>query len=83
MTAVKLETNFASFPNVGHDAATVLRFDFLDNRLEQSQLTLELLTKPRAEASRRKIPPSLCRGNNHHPSSYGSALSRQPRRPST
>ena len=69
MTAVKLETNFASFPNVSHDGVTVLRFDFLDNRLEQSQPTLELLAKPRAKVSRRKIPPSLCRGNNHHPSS--------------
>ena len=26
MTAVKLETNFASFPKVGHDSAKALRF---------------------------------------------------------
>ena len=45
----KLETNFASFPNIGHDGATVLRFDFLDNFLEQSQPSLELLAKPRSE----------------------------------
>ncbi len=69
MTAVKLETNFASFPNVSHDGVTVLRIDYLDNCLEQSQPTLELLAKPCAEASRRQIPPSLCRGNNRHPSS--------------
>ena len=83
MTTVKVETNFASFPNVGHDAATVLRFDFLDDRLEQSQPSLELLAKPRSEASRRRIPPPMCRGDNPHPSSEGSALSCQPRRPST
>ena len=38
MTAVKLEKNFASFPEVGHDGAKeftaeVCR-DFLDNRLK-------------------------------------------------
>ena len=38
MTAVKLETNFASFPEVGHDGrkafAAEVRRDFLDDCLE-------------------------------------------------
>ncbi len=44
MTAVKLKTNFASFPNVGYDGATVLRFDFLDDRLEQSQPSFQSIS---------------------------------------
>ena len=52
MTAVKLETNFASFPKVDHDGATALRFDFLDDCLKLSQLNL--------------VPKHLAVGFPHH-----------------
>ncbi len=124
MTALKLETNFASFPEVGHDgakdfAAEVCR-NFLNNRLElrdhhgllPEDLSVHVppevvvinpdckgamdsppaLRSPFHESLPPRMPYFQCSGvrrrpvvttTDLHPSSKGSALSRQPGRPST